>query len=332
MIKSAILGLGRAFDRPELWLVRSVLLAAIIAVVYYSGDKAKDAPTQAILIFLGLAAVGFHFVGAKKACAAWYSRCLGSLLAWVLVIAGAVAWEVNSQMGISSANQDNLSMLQRTAAVVTQTNDDEVNRLAASLMAKQGEAAWRTDTGPVGVVQARIDTMRAHKWWASTNQCAEPKGPQTRDYCAAYRQAEADKAMAVRRATLAEEIKAVERELAAARSKRSAAPQVASVERADLRNLKRLTGLSSADLELSQSLLVVLVMALFLTVAGWLIKAEEFEGRTLRPWINWGGAIARLRRAWDGTDTMQTSYAMPPERGAMRIAGTTFAQMKAGLA
>ena len=50
-------GVRRALDRPERWLIRCVIVAAIIAVVHYSGDKAKDVPTQAILIFLGLAAV-----------------------------------------------------------------------------------------------------------------------------------------------------------------------------------------------------------------------------------------------------------------------------------
>lgn len=310
-------GISRAFDKPELWLIRCVLVASIIAVVYYSGDKAKDGPTQAILIFLGLAAVGFHYVGAKKACAAWFNRSLGSLCAWMLVISGAVVWEVNSQMGISSANQDNLSMIQRTAAVKTQTNDDEVNRIAGQLRTKENEAAWKTDVGPLGAIVQKIDGAKAHRFWAASEQCAEPKGKQTRDHCAAYRQALADKAMAERRMVLDEEIAALNKELASARKARANGPAVASMDRADLRNLKRLTGLGDSDLELSQSLLVVLVMALFLTVAGWLIKAEEFAGMTPKPWFNWRAYVTRARRLWDGTDhTVVNNYTAHPIRTA----------------
>ena len=302
MIKNTIGGMRRAFDKPELWLIRCVLVAAVIAVVYYSGDKAKDAPTQAILIFLGLAAGGFHLVGAKKACAAWFNRSIGGLFAWSLVICGAIAWEVNSQMGIASQNQDNLSTIQRTAAVKSQTTDAEVNRIAGMLLAKQSESAWKTDPGPLGAIQQRIDGAKANRFWDLTEQCNAPKGPQTRKFCADYRQAEADKAMASRREVLNTEIASLNTELAQARQARMAGPSVASMDRADMRNLKRLTNLSTEDLELSQSLLVVIVMSLFLTVAGWLMKAEEYEGKPRKPWFNWRGYITRIRKLWDGTD------------------------------
>lgn len=310
-------GISRAFDKPELWLIRCVLVASIIAVVYYSGDKAKDGPTQAILIFLGLAAVGFHYVGAKKACAAWYNRSLGGLFAWTLVISGAIVWEVNSQMGISSANQDNLSTIQRTSALGFQDAREAVNHAARKRDELRKEAAWQATVDPVDAVQSKIDAAKAHRFWSLTDQCSEPKGKQTREFCTSYRQHVADKATAVRKAELAVEIERADKEWKDAQAKAGSVKAVASMDRADLRNLKRLTGLGDSDLELSQSLLVVLVMALFLTVAGWLIKAEEFANVTPKPWINWRGMITRARKLWDGKDHTEHHYhAVTPVRTA----------------
>jgi hypothetical protein len=47
-----------------------------------------------------------------------------------------------------------------------------------------------------------------------------------------------------------------------------------------------------------------LMMSLLLTIAGILVKSEDYEGKPRKPWFgfNWLGLIARIRRAWDGTD------------------------------
>lgn len=289
-----------SLDKPEMWFMRAVMLASAIAVVYYAGDKAKDAPTQAIYILLGLAVVGFHVAGAKKACAAWYDRRAVAFIGWLTVVGVAFVWEGNSQLSVASNNQDNLSQIQRTAATATEVNKDEVNRIAGRLLKLQSDAAWKSDLPAIGAIQARIDAARAHRFWAASDECKAPKGKQTAAHCDAYRQAEADKAMAIRRDELANEVKIAEKELAAARASLKTGPAVASATRADTRTLKRLTGLSDGDIEISQAVLMWLSMGAMLTLAGWLIKAEEFEGKPRRPWFRWRTAISTVRNAWDG--------------------------------
>lgn len=286
--------LVRLFEKPELWLVRCVIVACLISVVYYSSDKAKDPWSQAILILIGFAAVGFHFIGAKKACRSWYERRPAALVMNALIVMGAICWETNNQMVVASGNQDNLTNLRQTAYDTAADRKAAVNRSATKLLDLKREKAWQAVVDPAEALQAKLDNARAHKFWDMTDGCKATKGPQTRAFCDAYRQAEADKATALRKLEIGEEIKIAEQELATARVENKNIVAVASADRADFRNLKRLTALSTEDLELGQSLLMVLVMALFLTVAGWLIKAEEYEGKVLGPW----GVAHALRRLY----------------------------------
>lgn len=311
-LKTSLAGIGRAFDKPEQWFLRGVMAASAIAVVYYAGDKAKDTPTMAIYILLGLAVVGFHVSGAKKLCKSWYERRPVALLGWLLVIGFCAAWEGNSQLTIASQNQGNLSTIQRTAFVKSETAEQEVNRIAGQLRAKEGEAAWKTDPGPIGAIQSKIEAAKSDRRFEATSNCAaDIKGKSLRDFCNGYRQAVADKAMAERRLVLDEEIKALNQQLADARLARTKGPALASAGRMDFSALKKLTSMSDEDLEIGQSVMLWLMMSALLTIAGILVKSEEYEGKPRKPWFTFSTArlAARIRKAWDGTDhTVVNNY------------------------
>lgn len=305
-----IQSIRRLFAKPELWLVRCVLVASTIAVIYYSADKAKDKPTQAILICLGLAAVGFHYIGAKKACAAWFDRSLGRVFAWSLIICGAVLWEVNGQLGVGSQNQQNLTNAAATSHMASTMAQSRVAQAERKLATLTSEQAYKADVKPASSYDADIASAKAHRFFTITNNCTETKGPQTRSHCDALRAAESNKALAIRKASMASLVADAERELAEARSALASAGVIGASDRADFKNLKRLTSMSADDLELGQSLLMVLVMALFLTVAGWLVKAEEYEGKPRKPWIDWAYWSAKIngpenRRKEDKTPEAQ---------------------------
>jgi hypothetical protein len=287
--------ISAALDKPERWLIRCAILASVISVIYYSGDKAKDGATQAILVLLGLSAVGFHYIGAQKACRAWYERQVGAFALWGLIICGAIAWEVNSTLSVASNNQSNLTNAQLTAFSKSDNNAKAVADAEAKLERLRKERAaldpiegqanikpWRN----VADARAAVNTAEAHKWFTGiTEGCTVTKGPQTRDFCKNYEMAKAEVERWDLIAKMAISLGAAEQELADARKAASLAPVLATADRADLDNLRRLTGMSLEDLQLSQSLLTVLVLALFLTIAGWLVKAEEYEGRPRKPWF-----------------------------------------------
>lgn len=325
-LKDTFSGLGRAFDKPELWFLRGVMAASAIAVVYYAGDKAKDTATQAIYILLGLAVVGFHVSGAKKLCKSWFERRPVALLGWALVVAFCAAWEGNSQLTIGSANQGNLTTIANTAFVKSETAADEVNRLAAQLRAKESEAAWKTDVGPLGTIQAKLDGAKAHRYWDLSEQCQAPKGNQTRAHCAAYRQLLADKAMSERREVLSTEIAAISADLAKARKARTAGPALASATRSDFGALMKLTGMNAEELEIGQSVMLWLMMSALLTIAGILVKSEDYEGKPRKPWFTFSFVklMARIRKAWDGTDHTtyvdRTAHLVRTDKGWQQVA------------
>ena len=305
------------FAKPELWLVRCTIVASVISVFYYAGDKAKDQWTQAILVLLGLAAVGFHYWGAKNACRSWYERQIGAFCLWLMIVVGAVSWEVNNQLLVVSNNQDNLTAVRQTSYDTSIDRKEAVNRAAGKLNDLKREKAWQAVVDPAEAIQAKIDGKKSHKWWEATEQCNKTKGPQTRAFCDEYRQAEADKVTAMRKVVLVEEVKAAEQQLEDARKANEGIKAVTSTERADFKNLKKLATLmgsgelSEDDVEFSQSLLTIMVMALFLTVAGWLIKSQEYEGLPRKPWgvAALFSAIYRwCYRQWTGENPPQPVY------------------------
>lgn len=282
---------SRAISHPERWLIKGTLLAAVIACVYYSGDKAKDLPTQIILILIGLSAVGFHYVGAQKACRSWFERQPGAFIGWVLIVCAAVSWEINSQMSIASNNQANLSTAALTAATRSEDARGNVELWTATVKRLTDERSLMKPVRSAADARALIDNSKAARNWQVTDGCKETNGPKTRAFCEAYNSAQADVALWDQISVQEGKLANAQAKLEEAKTASATAPVVASAERADLRNLKRLTGLSDADLELSQSLQVVFVLACFLTLAGWMVKAEEYEGKPRRPWIN-------IRRHW----------------------------------
>lgn len=292
LIGAAQSAIANVFAKPERWLIRCAILASVISVVYYSGDKAKDGWTQAILILLGLAAVGFHYVGAQKACRAWFERQLGSFACWGLIILGAVSWEFNSTLSVASNNQSNLTNAQLTAFSKSDNNAKAIQDGEAKVARLREERNLMKPTQGPGPARAVIANSKSNRFWDMTDGCTDTKGPQTRKFCDAFRSAEADVALWEQIAKQEIALGAAEQELSDARKAASLAPVLASADRADLGNLHRLTGMKIEDLELSQSLLTVLVLALFLTIAGWLVKAEEYEGKPRKPWF--GRLMAHL--------------------------------------
>jgi len=307
--------IARLFHKPELWLIKCTILASIISVVYYSGEKAKDDATQAILILIGIAAVGFHYIGAQKACRAWFERQPLVLCGWCLIIAGAIAWEINGQINIASQNQANLT----NAALTSHSKSDNASKAVADAEEKlerlKSERNLMKPVRSLPAARAAVESAKAHKRWTATDECRSPKGATTRKWCDDYRSAAADVDLWAEIAKQEIALGAAETDLADARKASLQVGMVASADRADLKTLHRVSGLSYDDLDTMQSMLVVIVLALFLTVAGWMVKAEEYEGKPLKPWINWG----RIYRAVFGGEEPRVSHETQAQNGTHTI-------------
>lgn len=298
-------------------LISLVLVAAGISVYHYADASSSSTSTFVALLCLGLAGIGFHWHGAGKVVQAWHERRATAMVFWSVVVIAAIAWEGRSQLGLASTNLDSVKATRvagwqhqedaRTSLAFAQSKAGAERKALEALRAREQAASslsinGKPVTGP-DVAQAEVDRLKGQKrFWDLTKGCTEAPGKQTREYCDNYRGALAAKATAENLLTIKEEVKRQEAVVAEADSvlaragqAASITPAVVSAERADITTIKRVLSLSTADAELSNSLLLWIVTFVLLTIGGGLEKAEEYAGKASPAWINWRRIADALR-------------------------------------
>ena len=297
-------------DRERL-LLTIVAMAALGSVVYYSKERATDTANYAILVAIGVAAVGYCVIGSTNATHAWFQRRPLRCALWTSVVAVAMLWEANAHLGVGSANQDALSATRVASFEQRVDRKGEVNRIAGNLNDLKREAAWQYTGDPIDASQSKIEAAHAHKFYrVNTQGCTIVKGPETTKFCNDLKQLEANKAMAARKLLLAEEIKAAEAGLAQARAAAEKAPVTASAERADTRNIKKvalgLFGIENYDADFGNAALLVLAMLAFMSLTEVLRTAREYDRADVPSW----GVVRLARKLWHFAKTLE--WAEPP--------------------
>ncbi len=313
--------------RPLMYLV---IVAASISVYHYAKDASSDYTVFVSLMSLGMAGIGLHWYGAGKVVEAWHERRAVAMFFWCIVVAAAIVWEGRNQIGLASINQDAVKATRvagwqhqedaRTSLAFAQTKAGAERKALEALRARvEATSSVSINGKPVtspDVAQAEVDRLKGNvRFWTLTKGCTEAPGQQTRAYCDLYRAALAAKATAENRLTLEAEAKRqeatvaeAESALADAQSKALAAPSVVSAHRADIATIGRITKMSMADAELSNSLLLWVVTFVFLTIAGGLEKAESYAGKPRVQWIDWGRIGAWLRMIVTGKSAPNGSH------------------------
>lgn len=310
-------GLRAMIDEPEIWFVRAVIVAAVIAVVYYGGERAKDWPAWIIYACLGIAAVGFEYRGAKKMTAAWFERRVGGIVGWGCVWAFAFLYAINASFGVAANNQDQLTAQRMNANYVQQSAESSVKEKQREVDRLQTELDYASNTMVNGkpvttaeAAQAIINNIKAHRWWAYTEECKQTKGPQTRAFCKEYSEAEAAKSMASRKLTVEAEFKEAQKALEEAKVARGSVETVTGGQRADLVKISYATGLSLPDVEFGQSVLTIMVISAFLTLAGIMTESDKRAGMPRIPWFRW--SLSSLLYGAKDAPATSTSTALVP--------------------
>jgi len=319
--------LRRHLANPDLLLVRMVILAAVIAVVYYGKDRAKDPYQLAVLTMLGLAAVGFEYRGARKMTRAWIERSAGGVLGWGAVWAFAVAWSLNGAMTVAANSQDALSAARLEGhtkhadvrGAVTRAAAD-VDRISKKLTALAGISINGREVTTIGDAEALIAKAKSHRFWKRTEQCGRTMGPDTRRFCDEYRAAVSAKATAIERGTTEEEFHIAQERLDAARKAAAGVAAVTSSTRADVNFWHARFGASTQDVEFGQALLATIVLSMFLSLAGLLVEAEEHRNSPRRTWINWDRWSHIIWGGRPGIRTLPHAPATLPPRAVLPAA------------
>lgn len=286
------------WDRAITYLL---MIAGMVAVIYFSQDRGADKVLVFIAAAVGIAGVYYCRKGAQIAADAWYQRRLMKFCAGLLLLGAAYTIEANNHFSVGSHNQDELTAHRVAAKQAYDVRKEEANLAGAKVLELRQEAAWKTELPPVDAIQAKIDAAKAHKFFrVNTAECTVMKGAETTKFCRDLKQLEADKAMALRKLQIAEELKIAEADHAKKTAALEGTSVVTTTERADVRNIKKAAaflGFKEFDVEFSNALLMFMGLCLFLSLREWLHVAEQYEGKQLRSWP----FVAWAKRKWNGT-------------------------------
>lgn len=295
----AVLFARASWDRGITYLL---MIAGMVAVVYFSVGRGSDPVTVFVVAAVGIAGVYYCRKGADIAANAWYQRRVMKLCTGMVLLIAAYTIEANNHFSVGSHNQDELTAQRVSAKQSYDARKAEANAAGARVLKLRQEDAWKTELPPVDAIQAKIDAAKAHKFYrVNTTECTVMKGPDTTKFCRELKQLEADKAMALRKLQIDEELKSAETAHAKATAALESTQVVTTTERADVRNIKKAAaylGVPNLDVEFSNALLMFMGLCLFLSLREWLHVADQYEGKPLRPWP----LFAWLRAKWSGVD------------------------------
>lgn len=309
-IKDTVGAVGRSLKTaPEIWGLRLALFAAFCFMLKKSGKPVDgEELSYAAALALGLAALIFEYIAAKRVAHGWFTRSPGALLGWGLIWVGAFAYSANNWIGAAGEREASKGNIQKAAFVsYTDTRNavdaarDRVASEAASL--KQLKTmTWqelpKIGGKPVSSPDAAKTIMDAAKEgstrWTQAKAAFEDLTER------AKWQAKVEKA----EAQLAEARTA----LASVEAKAGNVKTVSNDGRDDIRWYVKYAHMSEETAQDFQSFMTVGVTSLFVSLFALLHVAEAYRGKNLPPWINWRGMLTRARKLWDGTDHTEHHY------------------------
>lgn len=282
-------------NKFALWLV---FFAGAITVLKKAGVAI---PEYAVWfgVTLGIAALLYEMTSSKDMIRAWWNGRAGSMVASGLLWFCAFAFSINNWIGAASESQVEKSNLHTSSFNAYQNAQGDLKSTKADLDRIAGRLAWM-DTAVNGkpvrtadAAQSDIDKAKAHRFWGVTDSCKDTKGPQTRAFCAEFRSAEAEKSLAIEKATLEEEHKAAKDAYSKAAEIASSTRTETSEARQDLVLFTKWGGLSETDAQTFNGLLAVIAVSIFLSFGSMRSEHEELSKSGPRTPFNWG---LKLRR------------------------------------
>lgn len=317
-------------SNPVLWIVRFVLTAGFLLVL----KKARTNPEPidaAVVLLLGCAALLSEYHMGKEAVKAWFDRSPTRLAATIVVYCAVFGYAVLQWTGTAAEMESDKAGLHKARHYATVDSRGNLAKANEALDQAQSRLKWM-DTAVNGkavrdatAAQADLDNAKAHRFWKTTDECRETKGPQTREFCGMVAAWKAEKALAGERAVLLAEIPVFRKSQADASAAARDTPVAVSEDRSDLRFLTKYGNMSEqAAMDLSAAW-KILIISLLAPLLGMMVKSAEYRDLPRKPW---GFGIA-LFRGWAKVWKVLTGRDMITNNSSMHIHGMQFHQMMA---
>lgn len=263
-----------------------VVAFALITAIGFAWDLAWHRFHGVMLVISGLGLMTIAIAEVlfwHKAASYWLNRRLFASLFAAAVAVACSAGTLYTNYSTSALGQDSRASEKLGAYNASDDLDKGIKEKSerVAILQKQLAAA---PTRTAEAAQAAIDNAKAHRFWSLTSNCRETKGQQTRDFCAQYAAAVADKsnssAAVQARADLANEQAA----LAAMREKRGTTEAIASKDNPAL-SLWASAGLNDRESQVADAMMMPTVIQVILMLGGILLALEHFGDREPRSWL-----------------------------------------------
>lgn len=299
-IKDAIRAAAGSIENPQKWAIRLSLFAAAIAIWVKSGGPVTGYEQILFALAIGMAALVFEYIGAKKMTNAYFDRSLAGLVGWALIWAGAFLYSSNNWLGVAAEGENAKATAQKASFVSYQDSRTDLDSARARLKAAEATVAEIKAMTWQAMPKVGKDTVMSV-------DAAQVIIDASKEGTKRWQEATRAKADLAERAKWQGKLETAEREVAAARGDMQDKAKVASTTkattsdaRADLRVYVKYLHMTQETAEDVQSWLKIGVISLFVTLAAVMGVIEQRKDEPRRPWIRWRTALAHVRSAWDG--------------------------------
>ena len=206
----------------------------------------------------------YEMSSVKRAVSAFWQGRMGALVWSMAIWTVAFGFSLNQWIGAASENQIDKSNLHKAAFIQSDSVVKNVKDLEKELARLQAKHDWSKNIDAPDSYDGRIQAAEADAAYEATRKGCKSKCIQKQQLAASLK---AERAIAVDRATTAEEIKATQTKLEDARKVASTTKVETSEQRADLVILTKYAGLTEETAGFLNGLYSIIAISFFLSYA-----------------------------------------------------------------
>ena len=275
---------------PDRWALYLVLFAGAITIVKKNATDDVWSYAMWFGIALGVAALLYEMSASKSMVRAWWEGRPGAMIWSGAIWAVAFGFSINNWMGAASENQAEKTNLHKAASVQAIDVRKAVTDLEKELARLEAKHDWTKTVDAPDAYDDRIKAAEADAQYEATRKGCRSK-------CIAKQQLaanlKAERAIAIDRATTAEEIKAVKSRLDTARATAASTRTEVSENRNDLIILTKYAGMTEESAQIFNGLFSIVVVSILLSFGSMRDELEHLRRTSNRQRSNIGLNIRR---------------------------------------
>ena len=273
---------SRIMHRGIIWAFILTLIVASSTNAYNALAKGYGWAVFAVVIVL------VEALGAVLAERFFHARRWGygsaAVVLWTIAMTASLVQSFNSAAMSQDGQAANRLSLHASQEAKKSARDIAAENVTAAKEKREGlrKQVWAplptidgVAVNSAAAAEEAIAKAKAHRFWRVTAECAETKGPDTRKFCASYREATAAVAELSKREELRKEFSAAEkaydeahRRYTLSTSEALATPVVTGQKTAFVIYAARLTGIDPDTVELAAATQMSITAQVFLTILG----------------------------------------------------------------